>query len=1427
MATSTKPDQIFSMAAADRLEGPQNWRVWKRRVLALAIHRKTEGHLTGKTKRPLIKLGTPRVEATATSAAIEATPDDDSAGIRWDENDHIARSDVEWNIVDADGHGIMQAHTAEEVWTTLLNRYEKQDIVSQTALIDRLRMKKYEDGTSLVDHIAELNRGRTLASHAGANITDENYKMIIIQSLPPSWNNVSMPLYSLQSSGEVVSRLETYELHLAAQRQTAVPNTSGAAKAYFTPYFPTAPQANLSASKAELICTNPVHGAHGVRGHTLETCFSKGGGLEGQRPAHWKPRRAANTVTTPTANVVSSGSVAPTNDYVASFSLFMSSLNDVGPVKTYIDSGASHHYFVDRTWFAEYLEITPIQGRAAERGSTFTIVGVGNVHAQCLVNGSYQPIVLRNALHAPGLNANLVSVSRADRNGMSKGGTSGEFHLVKPGGQVVMVGTLDRNSLYEVPLAKLDTGLFPSAPSALLSVDPRALAASSASAKAPLETWHRRLGHFNETSVSKLFREQKVLGMEVDGDGCEGYCVDCLKGKQTRGRFHDVQRETGVLDRVYIDLMGPISTPTMNGEVYAITADDGGSSWHHVALLKTKTASESIRWLEHFHAMAERQTGRKLKCIRTDNGGEFCNHLWDEYLSKHGIRHEKTTPYTPQQNLGERGHRTLANCSRAMMFAAKAPLHLWGEAFKCAAYLLNLCPSRRQDGLTPYEVWYGKRPNLAHLRVWGCKVFAKVPDEKRQKLDEKSVEGILVGYTEDANYQIYVPGSMGRLIRSRDVVFDEGRSSRSVEGEHVIPPDLGEPLAEGREIPVHPVTGPTEQWIEGAVKPPPRPPTPPPRPPTPPHRPLTPPPRSPTPPPRPPTPPPPRRSGRQRDLSAAGQASEQYKNRERDAQNEPWANDRRRAFITAGDDSPMPTVAPNTYAEAMREPQHWSEPMKSEYDDLTRLGVWELVPLPTGANVVGCKWHYALKFNAEGGIDKFKARLVAKGFHQIPGIDFLETHSSVVRFESLRILCAIAAANDMELGQIDIEKAYLNANLSETVYMKQPEGFVVPGKENLVCKLKKALYGTMQAGNEWWKEFDKTYRDMGFERSKADECVRFRGREDERIITATYTDDVTILANTTEGMNGMKEEMREKYGLKDGGELHFMLGIRVERNRGSRTIKLSQRAYAERVLHRFQMSDCNPAKTPLQPGTNLSKADMPTTDAEREEMKNVPYREALGSIMYLAVATRPDLAYAVQMLSRGASNPGRVHWNHMKHVLRYIKGTLDHGITYHGNNPEALTPAAYSDSSFADCKDTGRSTHGYVVTMAGGPVSWSSKRQECVTLSTSEAEYIALVHVSKTSIWIESFLTELKFHVSRPLQIRGDNMSSGSIATKTINYGRARHVNVANFWLRERIRDGTMSFVHIPGVDNPADIMTKAVTVDLNNKHTRKLGLTI
>ena len=485
--------------------------------------------------------------------------------------------------------------------------------------------------------------------------------------------------------------------------------------------------------------------------------------------------------------------------------------------------------------------------------------------------------------------------------------------------------------------------------------------------------------------------------------------------------------------------------------------------------------------------------------------------------------------------------------------------------------------------------------------------------------------------------------------------------------------------------------------------------------------------------------------------------------------------------------------------------------------------VWELVRPPPGANIVESKWHYTPKFDSEGEIASYKSRLVAKGFTQVYGVDYFETFALVVRFDSLRLILAIAVSLDLELWQVDFESAFLNGKMKEEVYMRQPEGFVAEGKEDHVCRLLRSLYGTMQAGHTWWHELDRAYSDLGYIRSRVDESVRSRRVADELTLLSTYTDDVTGASTSSGGAIQAKQELRGRYKLKDGGELNYMLGIKVERDRANRTISISQSAYIARILKRFRHEDCTPASTPLPPGTKLSDINSPENDAERSEMSKLPYRELLGSLMYLYIGTRPDLSFAIQYLSRYQANPGQAHWNAALHVLRYLKGTIDLKITYSASG--LLTPVGYADADLGGCLDTGRSTSGYVFIACGGPICWSSKRQQRISTSTTEAEYKALCHAGQTALWVDNFFSEIGVEVDRPLTIYTDNKGALDISKHATQHGKTRHFKLDSFWLREVVQEEELVLKLIPSGMNLADVFTKVVTRDQFIRVREMLGM--
>ena len=485
--------------------------------------------------------------------------------------------------------------------------------------------------------------------------------------------------------------------------------------------------------------------------------------------------------------------------------------------------------------------------------------------------------------------------------------------------------------------------------------------------------------------------------------------------------------------------------------------------------------------------------------------------------------------------------------------------------------------------------------------------------------------------------------------------------------------------------------------------------------------------------------------------------------------------------------------------------------------------VWELVRPPPGANIVESKWHYAPKFDSEGNITSYKSWLVAKGFTQVQGIDYFETFASVIHFNSLCLILAIAMSLNLELWQIDFASAYLNGMMKEEVYMQQPEGFVAKGKEDHVCRLLRLLYGTMQARHTWWHELDKTYTELGYTRSRVDESVLSKRVGDELTIISTCTDDVTGASTTEVGAVKAKGELRERYKLKDGGELNYMLGIKVERDRVKGTISISQSAYIACVLKHFHHEECSPASTPLPPGTKISDLNSPENETERLEMAKLPFHELLGSLMYLYVGTSPNLSFAIQYLSRYQANPGRAHWNAALHVLHYLKGTINMKMTYSASSP--LTPIGYADSDLGGCLDTGRSTSRYIFVTSGGPVCWSSKRQQRISTSTTEAEYKALSHAGQTALWIENFFLEISLDVDCPLVVCTDNKGVFDISKHATQHSKTCHFKLDSFWLHGVVQEGELVIKLVPSSENLANIFTKVVSRDQFIQAREMLGM--
>ena len=380
-------------------------------------------------------------------------------------------------------------------------------------------------------------------------------------------------------------------------------------------------------------------------------------------------------------------------------------------------------------------------------------------------------------------------------------------------------------------------------------------------------------------------------------------------------------------------------------------------------------------------------------------------------------------------------------------------------------------------------------------------------------------------------------------------------------------------------------------------------------------------------------------------------------------------------------------------AYASTDAEYWKEAIRSEMDSIIANGTWEVTDLPAGCKPVGCKWIFKKKLWPDETINKFKARLVAKGFTQKEGEDYFDTYSPVARTTTIRVLIALAASYGLLIHQMDVKTAFLNGELEEEIYMEQPEGFVVPGYEKKVCRLLKSLYGLKQAPKQWHEKFDRTLISAGFCVNEADKCVYYRFSGTVGVMLCLYVDDILLLGTNIDVINDVKSFLSKNFDMKDLGEADVILNIKLIK--GENGITLSQSHYVEKVLTRFGHLESRPISTPYDPALKLCK----NIGAAKDQLR---YSQIIGSLMYLAGATRPDISYAVSRLSRYTSNPGDDHWRALERVLRYLKGTMTLGLYYIGY-PAVLE--RYSDSNWISDSDEIKATGGNVFTLVGAAIA--------------------------------------------------------------------------------------------------------------------------
>ncbi|THH04747.1 hypothetical protein EW146_g10096 [Bondarzewia mesenterica] len=384
---------------------------------------------------------------------------------------------------------------------------------------------------------------------------------------------------------------------------------------------------------------------------------------------------------------------------------------------------------------------------------------------------------------------------------------------------------------------------------------------------------------------------------------------------------------------------------------------------------------------------------------------------------------------------------------------------------------------------------------------------------------------------------------------------------------------------------------------------------------------------------------------------------------------------------------------------------------------------------------------------------------------------------------------------DLEVHQLDVKTAYLNGILDEEIYLEPAEGF--KPTDGTVWKLNKSLYGLKQAGRVWYKRIRAEIESLGFTACVSDPCLFHKLEGDKLTLVAVYVDDMVLASTSLADLEEVKNLFKKSFNITDLGDINWILGIHVERDRTKRSISLSQERYVEEVLSRFGQQDAHPMVTPMLANQRLVRTEKPEVDIRT-------YQRILGSVMWAMLGTRPDLAFTIGSLSQFSSAPTEEALHALMRMLRYLCRTSDTRLVYRGTQKEELT--GFVDADWAGNVNDRRSISGFVFKVADGAISWSSKKQGSTALSSTKAEYVAGTHAAKELVWLWALFAEISLPCKGPTTLFMDNQSAMAIAENPVYHARTKHIGARHHFLRERVEDGELELKYLPTGDQMADV---------------------
>ena len=731
-----------------------------------------------------------------------------------------------------------------------------------------------------------------------------------------------------------------------------------------------------------------------------------------------------------------------------------------------------------------------------------------------------------------------------------------------------------------------------------------------------------------------------------------------------------------------------------------------------------------------------------------------------------------------------------------------------GETTNITVYLKNRSCASGLDNKTPYELWHNKKPDLSHVRIFGSQVMVHIPKEKRLKWDTKSKKYILVGFSENAKgYRIYDP--VKRCVTtSRDVVIQEN-TKRNCTNDSVVTVSVGDSVQDSVQTDES-ETGRIIKSREEEIK----------------------------------------EEGldissefeylnAETNLDSTLQQSEDVEDDEPGLQEPPEPvsapdeaapqspgpqdplvkrvrkQPERYGFSNLCTSSPEVSSDPSSVREALESPDRdsWIEAMRDELQAFEDNDAWVPVDaLPSDKTLVQCKWVFKKKVDSDNSV-RYKARLVAQGFTQRPGIDYEKTFSPVVRHSTLKQLFALSIQLNLDITHLDVKTAFLNGYLKEDIYMVQPD-INCDKKKKVIVKLNKAIYGLKQSSRSWYERVEQCLCELGFKKSKLEPCIFTKMNDEVKIIIALYVDDFFVFSSCNNKIEteNVISVLSSNFKIKNLGQVQQCLGMRVRIDRKYNVVTLDQEQYVEQLLEKFNMLNCKVAST-LECKLDIDKSE--TCD------DSIPYQQLIGSLMYLSVLTRPDISYSVSFLSQFNKCHTNVHWNYAKRILRYLKKTKHYCLKYVKGKAELV---GYVDSDWASNIIDRRSYTGYCFVMSGSAISWESRKQRTVAMSSMEAEYMSIAEACKEAIYLRSLLYELTGNLCT-VRLCNDSQSAQKLVANYACNRKSKHIDIRYHFIKDVVKDKIVNLEYLPTTAMPADVLTKALIPMKHYKCIKGLGV--